>query len=189
VTSALDIEHLFARAQAGDARSLEQLLRLQRSQVVRYAMRLCISPEDAEDAAQEALIALARYVVALRRVAALSSWLFAAVRTHCTRLARRALRRRFSSDIEALSSERPGPEDLFVDEQLRLRLAAIIADIEPPLREVLVRRDVLGQSSDEVAHGLGITREAMKSRLHRARADVKRRLLAELARPQTRPTG
>jgi DNA-directed RNA polymerase specialized sigma24 family protein len=46
-------------------------------------MRLCISPADAEDATQEALLALARYVGSLREVAALSRWLFLAVRQTC----------------------------------------------------------------------------------------------------------
>jgi RNA polymerase sigma-70 factor (ECF subfamily) len=183
VTPSLEVEQLFARAQSGDARSLEQLLRIQRSQVVRYALRLCISPEDAEDAAQEALIALSRYLAALRRAAALSSWLFTAVRTHCTRLARRALRRRFAPGGELAVSEAPSPEDLLVDEQLRRRLSAIMTELEPALREVLVRRDVLGQPSDDVARALGISLEAMKSRLHRARSEVKRRLLLELAQP------
>src|SRR4051794_38241666 len=63
-------------ARAGDAAALEALMQEHRAEVVRYAVRLCLSPEDAEDAAQEALIALSRYIGALREVAALSSWLF-----------------------------------------------------------------------------------------------------------------
>src|SRR5690242_10031845 len=85
-------------ARAGDAAALDELMRLCRTTVVRYAVRLCVSPEDAEDAAQEALLALSRYITALREVAALSSWLFLAVRTHCTRLARRSLRKALAAD-------------------------------------------------------------------------------------------
>jgi RNA polymerase sigma factor (sigma-70 family) len=140
-----DLEQLFAGARSGDAPSLDALLRARQSQVIRYAMRLCISPQDAEDAAQEALLALSRYVSALRQVAALSSWLFTAVRTHCTRLARRALRQRLWPDTERSPSEAPSPEDRFVDEQLRERLATVMAALEPSLREVLMRRDILGQ--------------------------------------------
>src|SRR5438477_2011927 len=116
------------KAAAGDPVALEALLRDRRAQVVRYAMRLCISPADAEDATQETLLALARYVGALREVAALSSWLFTAVRTHCTRLARRSLRHALDLDDGApLAIEGPSPEDQLVDRQLRHRLAAILA--------------------------------------------------------------
>jgi RNA polymerase sigma-70 factor, ECF subfamily len=171
----------FEASRAGDAAALDALMREHRAQVVRYAVRLCVSPEDAQDATQEALIALSRYIGALREVAALSSWLFAAVRTHCTRLARRSLRHALSLDDGApLAIEGPTPEDQLVDRQLRQRLAHILSELEPPLREVLLRRDILGESTQTAADALGLSIEATKSRLHRARAEVKRRLLASL---------
>jgi RNA polymerase sigma factor (sigma-70 family) len=168
-----------AAARAGDADALEALMRERRSEVVRYAMRLCISPADAEDATQEALLALARYIGALREVAALSSWLFTAVRTHCTRLARRALRHALIDD-EPLALEGPTPEEQLVDRQLRQRLARVLGEMDPLLRDVILRRDVLGESAETAASELGITIAALKSRLHRARAEAKERLLAEL---------
>ncbi len=168
-------------ARAGDAEALEALLKEHRAQVVRYAMRLCISPEDAEDATQEALLALARYVSALREVAALSSWLFAAVRTHCTRLARRSLRYLLDDDrLATLSLEGPSPEEQLVDRQLRHHLAGVLRELDPILRDAILRRDVLGESAEEAAAALGISVEALKSRLFRARKEVKRRLLAAL---------
>jgi RNA polymerase sigma-70 factor (ECF subfamily) len=162
--------------------ALEALLRERRTEVVRYAMRLCISPADAEDATQEALLALARYIGSVREVAALSRWLFLAVRTHCLRLARRSLRHVLGQDGDArLTLEGPNAEDQLVDHQLRQRLAGIIADLDPMYRDVLLRRDVLGESAVEAAASLGLSVEALKSRLHRARVEVKQRLLASLA--------
>src|SRR5262245_20329945 len=165
-------------ARAGDAAALEVLLRERRTEVVRYAMRLCISPADAEDATQEALLALSRYIHALREVAALSRWLFMAVRTHCTRLARRSLRYALSLDDAPLTLEGPSSEEQLVDNQLRQRLAVIVAELDPVSRDVLVRRDVLGEPARDAAEALGLSVEALKSRLHRARAEVKQRLLA-----------
>ena len=178
----------FDAARAGDPAALEALMRAHHAQVIRYAMRLCIAPADAEDAAQEALLSLSRYVGALREVAALSSWLFAAVRTHCTRLARRSLRYALSADREheTLAIEGPSPEEQLADRQLRHRLAAVLSELEPELREVLVRRDVLGESTASVAAALGLTVPALKSRLHRARQETKRRLLASLEEPGAR---
>jgi RNA polymerase sigma-70 factor, ECF subfamily len=176
---------LIEAARGGDPDALEALMRERRAQVVRYAMRLCISPADAEDATQEVLLALARHVGALREVAALSSWLFAAVRTHCTRLARRSLRHALTLDDGApLELEGPSPEEQLVDRQLRQRLAVILSELDPMLRDVLVRRDILGESARDAADALGITVEALKSRLHRARQEVKTRLLASLETPR-----
>lgn len=182
-TAALDAHVDIEAARAGDRAALEALLRARRTEVVRYAMRLCISPADAEDATQEALLALARYIGALREVAALSRWLFMAVRTHCTRLARRQLRHVLHLDDGApVELEGPNPEDQLVDRQLRHRIAGIVAELDPLLRDALLRRDVLDESTHEAAAALGLTVEALKSRLHRARAEVKRQLLAQLAR-------
>ena len=66
-----EANHLIESARNGDATALEELMLARRTEVVRYAMRLCVSPEDAEDAAQEALLALSRYIGRLREVAAL----------------------------------------------------------------------------------------------------------------------
>ena len=167
-------------AAAGDARAIEALLRDQRAHVVRYAMRLCLSPEDAQDATQEVLLALARYVGALRHVAALSTWLFLAVRTHCTRLARRSLRYVLVADEGALTLEGESPEEQLADRQLRHLLSVVLSDVDPAYREVILRRDVLGESAAEAASALGISVDALKSRLHRARSEVRARLLASL---------
>jgi RNA polymerase sigma-70 factor (ECF subfamily) len=184
-------EALFEAARAGDAEALEELMRVHRAQVVRYAMRLCVSPEDAEDATQEALLALSRYVGVLREAAALSSWLFTAVRTHCFRLARRSLRHALSLDGEnapPLSIEGPTPEEQLVDRQLRHRISLIVAEMEPGLREVIIRRDIQGETAAEAAAALGISVEALKSRLHRARAEVKQRLLSSLRKSTPLPS-
>src|SRR5690349_14235052 len=134
---------LVEQAREGDAAALSQLMLERRAEVVRYAMRLCISSEDAQDATQEALLALARYARGLREVAALSRWLFLAVRTHCLRLARRSLRHALGHGAgEELALEGPTPEEQFADRQLRERLARVLAGLDPLLRDVLIRRDI-----------------------------------------------
>jgi RNA polymerase sigma-70 factor, ECF subfamily len=179
-------DDLVLRAREGDAAALEAVLRTYRAEVVRYAVRLCISPADAEDATQEALLALSRYIGALREVAALSTWLFFAVRTHCLRLARRSLRYALSIDEEALSIEGPSPEDQLVDRQLRHLLSIVLADLDPASRDIVLRRDVLGESAASAATALGISVDALKSRLHRARGEVKKRLLASIQKESFR---
>src|SRR5688572_18926126 len=70
-------DRLLADAQAGDARALEQLLRLHRKAVFRYGLRVCQSTEDAEDAVQETLWAATRAIGGFRGAAAVTTWLFA----------------------------------------------------------------------------------------------------------------
>lgn len=176
---------VLAAAQAGDPAALDELLRRHRTLALRYAMRLCVSPADVEDAAQEALLALARYVSALRAAAALSTWLFATVRTHCLRLARRSVRVALHGGDD-LADLAPGPADQLVDEQLRQHLARVLAGLAPASREVLVRRDVLGQPAREVATALDLSVAAVKSRLHRARAEARAGLLAAIEPPARR---
>lgn len=169
------------RSPADDAAALERLMRDHRTPVVRYAMRVCLSPQDAEDATQETLLALARHIGALREVAALTSWLFTVVRRHCLRLGRRSVRRMLNlDDVPEPAALSPSAEDAFVDDQLREHLAAVVATLEPGQREVLLRRDVRGQSAAEVAAALGLSVQAVKSRLHRARQEVRERLLRRL---------
>jgi RNA polymerase sigma-70 factor (ECF subfamily) len=172
-------------AAAGDPIAIEELLREQRAHVIRYAMRLCLSPEDAQDATQEVLLALARSVSALRHVAALSTWLFLAVRTHCTRLARRSLRYVLVEDGGALALEGDSPEEQLADRRLRHLLSLVLSDVDPAYRDVILRRDVLGETAEEAAGALGVSVAALKSRLHRARSEVRRRLLAAL-RPRSK---
>jgi RNA polymerase sigma factor (sigma-70 family) len=170
-----------AAARAGNAEALEWLLRDRRTEVVGYAMQLCVSTADAEDATQEALLALSRYIKSLREVATLSRWLFRTVRTHCTRLARRSLHHLLTG--ETLTLEGPSTEDQLVDRQLRRLVARALSELDASERDVLLRRDVLGESTAQVAKDLGLSIAALKSRLHRSREQLKRRLLAELAAP------
>jgi RNA polymerase sigma factor (sigma-70 family) len=175
-------EDVAGAAREGDAIALDQLMRERRTQVIRYAMRLCISPEDAEDAAQEALFALSKHIAGLRDVAALSSWLFSAVRTHCTRLARRSLKHALADDTDSFAApDELTVEDELVDRQLRRRLAMIVGALAPELRDAIVRRDILDEPAIEAAAALGITVPALKSRLHRARALAKEALLRSFA--------
>ncbi len=174
---------LIDAAQAGDAGAIEALMRAHRARVFRYAMRLCISPEDAEDAAQETLLAMARYLGAFRGAASLSTWLFTVVRNHCVRLARRSVRESLRLDAGGDPADPAAPaDDALADEQLRLLLAEVVSTLDPAQREVLLRRDVLGQPASQVAAELGLGVAAVKSRLHRARAEVRERLLSAMRR-------
>lgn len=165
-------EQLIAAAQGGDAEATAAVLSGSHPHVQRFARSLCASPQDAEDAAQEALIILYRKIGMLRASGALGSWMFRIVRNECLRRARSMLR----SDGPVPESVAPSFEDEVL---LRLeagRVAAAIAALPTDQRRVLIMRDIQGYSGRMVADTLGLSTAAMKSRLHRARTTVRQAL-------------
>ncbi|MGA7704023.1 MAG: sigma factor, partial [Solirubrobacteraceae bacterium] len=78
-------EQVVSAAQRGDHRAIAMLVSGSHAHVQRFARTLCSTPEDAEDAAQEALIVLYRKIGTLRAAAALASWMFRIVRNECIR--------------------------------------------------------------------------------------------------------
>ncbi|MDC6170676.1 RNA polymerase sigma factor [Paucibacter sp. XJ19-41] len=165
---------LVESARRGDQGAVMQLLSLCQPDLKRFARRSCSSSEDAEDAVQLALWQLYRRVGALRTAAALAGWLFRIVERECYRL----LRLRKGSDSLEDLPEALEPQAAVLPLDLRRDLARAIEQLSPPYREVLLLRDVHELTAPEVAAQLGLSLEAVKSRLHRARARVREQLLA-----------
>jgi RNA polymerase sigma-70 factor, ECF subfamily len=168
------------RARSGDTAALDQLVRAYHDRVYRFGLRTCRDGFDADDAVQEAFVKLARRPDVMRDPGVLS-WLMKVVRNTCLRLLRPFLRERRSLGERVTSDDEIVSESLAPDEALeRFRLVhavhEAIAALEPQSREVLLLRDLEGWTSEETARALGIGEAAMKSRLHRARSDVRERL-------------
>ncbi len=161
-------EQLIAAAQGGDAGSIAVLVSSSYPHVRRFAHTLCASPEDAEDAAQEALVILYRKIGTLRASAALASWMFRIVRHECLRQWRLMVRR----DTPVAASTGASAEDEALHRLEASRVVAAIVALPADQRRVLIMRDIQGHSGRMVADALGLSVAAMKSRLHRARATV-----------------
>lgn len=163
---------LIEAACAGDERALSQLLSVCQPDLKRFARRTCANSEDAEDAVQVALWQLHRKIGTLGTVAAFATWLFRIVERECYRIFRR------SSAGDALSEptsvELAAPQ---IPTDLRLDLTKAIAALPEAYRVALVLRDVEELTAPEVAASLGVSVEAVKSRLHRARAMVRESLM------------
>ena len=123
---------------------------------------------------QFALWQLYRRIGALRTVATFASWLFRIVERECFRLFRR------SDPAESLDllPEPAHPATAPIPLDLRVDLVRAIRRLGPAYREVLVLRDVHELSAPEVAARLGLSLQAVKSRLHRARGMVREQLLS-----------
>jgi RNA polymerase sigma factor (sigma-70 family) len=175
-------EQIVSAAQEGDPAAIATLVSGSHAHVRRFAHTLCATPEDAEDATQEALIVLYRKIGTLRATAALASWMFQIVRNECIRRSRLALHRPVPANSVGPSAEEEALASLEME-----RIVDSITGLPPEQRAVLVLRDIQGLSGAATAQALGLSRAAMKSRLHRGREAVRLGLRApKRAQPNTR---
>jgi RNA polymerase sigma-70 factor (ECF subfamily) len=150
---------------------------------------MCGNVEDAGDIAQESLISMARSLRDFRGDSSVSSWLYTIAHRFCIKKRRRSkyapareesLDAPGSAAAERLADPAPSPEQTATTRELLTVLTKAIDALDPPQREVLVLRDVEGLSAPEVAKVLGISVDAVKSRLHRARVAVREALAPAL---------
>jgi RNA polymerase sigma-70 factor (ECF subfamily) len=170
-------------ARRGDPDALDTLLRQYQPRIYRFGMRMCGDEEDAKDVLQETLFAAARSLHGFRGSSSLSTWLYSIARGFCIKKRRRSKfepEEEVSLDSEspALAVPDPGPalDEALANREVERAVEAAIRALKPAYREVLLLRDVEGLTAPEVAEVLGIRIEAVKSRLHRARAAVREHL-------------
>ncbi len=168
-------EQVINAAQQGDPRAIAILLDGSHAHIRRFARTLCSTPEDAEEATQEALIVLYQKIGTLRATAALASWMFQIVRHECIRRSRIALRG--AIPITPAASEASVEEAALARLEVE-RIIDFIAALPSEQRSVLVLRDIQGLSGKATAQTLGLSRAAMKSRLHRGRETLHAQLKA-----------
>lgn len=179
-------EPVLAAARAGDPEALDALLRQYQPQVYRFGIRMCRDEEDAKDVLQDTLLAAAQSLQGFRGGSSLSTWLYTIARSFCIKKRRRS---KFAPTMEtmemplgagspALAVADPAPplDEALASREIERAVEAAIRSLKPEWREVLLLRDVEGLTAPEVAEALGLRVEAVKSRLHRARAAVRERL-------------
>lgn len=119
-------ERLIKAAQDGDVTSLTTVVMESQPHVRKFALSLCASPQDAEDAAQEALIVLYRKIGTLRATGALASWMFRIVRNECLRQVRLLVSRSEEASAGTEASAEPSAEDAVLHRLEVERIAAAI---------------------------------------------------------------
>lgn len=186
---------LLCAARGGDKAALEELLERHQAQIYRFGMKMCRDPEDAADVLQDTLLAMARGVRDFRGASSLSTWLYSVARSFCIKKRRRSryAPRQPPLDMTALPEARqladPGrsPDEELAKKQVEQALEQAIGGLDPMYREVLILRDIESLTAAEVAEVLGITVQAVKSRLHRARLAVRDSIAPVLGVPSDAP--
>jgi RNA polymerase sigma-70 factor, ECF subfamily len=181
---------LVVAAAAGDAAALETLLTRAQHVAYRFSVMACGHADEAEDVMQEALIKTFRYVGRIEHPEYFRTWLYRTVRNAC--LMRRRKRvdepaRLLSLDevlptpdgdgrtIDPPSRDR-SPEQVVVNTRLRRQLADALKTLPGPFRVVVFLREMEGLSTREVARVLGLSEANVKTRLHRARLQLRHAL-------------
>jgi RNA polymerase sigma-70 factor (ECF subfamily) len=172
-----DTEQWLNQARAGDRGAMTRLLEAHEPQIYRFALRMCDRPEDARDVLQETLLAAFRGLGEFRGEAKLSTWLFQIARSFCSKSARlRMGEPRVMQPLTQVAeqpSEARDPEAAAHAREVGAVLQLALAALPAHHREVLLLKDVEGLLAEEVAAVVGESLAATKSRLHRARLELR----------------
>jgi RNA polymerase sigma-70 factor (ECF subfamily) len=177
-------EALVRRSGAGDRRAFEALVARHEAPLYRFAVRSCGGEREAEDAVQDGLLAAWRGAAGWRGESSARTWLFQIVVNACHRRHRRRSGEPGAPEpldaAAAVADGESAPDARVAAREVGRAIDAALAGMAPEAREVLLLRDVEGLSGEETAQALGLGLAAMKSRLHRARLELKARVEAAL---------
>ncbi len=181
---------LVARLRTRDERAIETLIARYETRVFGLALRLTSNRQDAEEVLQDVFWQILRHIDAFRGDAKLSSWIYRiTTNTALMKLRKRAGSRELPLEeslgpamsaegqiVEAVPDWTRLPSDALERKELARHLAMAIEELPPDYRAVVVLRDVEGLSAAEACEVLDLSLPALKSRLHRARLFLRRRL-------------
>ncbi len=174
-----DLEDLATRAAAGDRRALEALLVAVQPRVRRICGRMLLYPEDAEEAAQDALLLVSTRIQTFAGRSRFTTWLHA-VASNSARSTYRSLKRRSAelpTDELPISAD-PRTTSVIAGSRLDfLEALEILGADHPALVEPLLLRDIQELEYSDIAHLLDIPIGTVKSRIHSARQFVQPLLL------------
>ncbi len=140
---------------------------------------MCRNVQDAEDVLQDTLINVAQHLGDFEGRSSLTSWVFALTRSACARKRRGLKNQPHVSDERLVESAdlAPSPETRLANQELASALSVALDRLSDEHREAILLRDVEGLSAPEAASSIGISVDALKSRLHRAREALREAFL------------
>lgn len=177
-----------ARLVARDESAFNELVRTYERRVFALVYRMLGRRDEAEDIAQEVFVQVFKAIDTFRGESKLSTWIYRIAVNLCKNRSKYLSRRHLSDqdDIDAMAERVPlsaakgvsvgdvsRPDDLVEGMQLEAVVKRAIAELEEEFREVLILRDVEDLSYEEIASITGLPDGTVKSRIHRARAQLR----------------
>ena len=186
---------LVRAAKSGDIAAFEQLVKRYDRNIFRLAQHITQNREDAEDVVQEAFLKAYQHLKGFQEQSKFYTWLVRiAVNESLMKLRRRRADKTISLDQEIETEENsvprevadwsPNPEQVYGQAELNGILAKTIGGLPGGFRTVFVLRDIEGLSTEETAEALQLSVPAVKSRLLRARLQLRERLNRYFQKPR-----
>jgi RNA polymerase sigma-70 factor (ECF subfamily) len=176
----------------GDASALEPFIDVFQRKVFHYTLMMCGHRDDAEEVAQDTLMKVFENFKQLREPEHVKTWVFRIARNACNMKRRKSI---YAPERElSLEELMPGwkqdgdgrkleiadwralPEERAISEELQEKLREAIRNLPEIYRSAILLRDVEELSTAEAAQVLEVTEDVVKTRLHRARLAVRKRL-------------
>jgi len=168
-------ETILAKARQGDADAFEQLVVPYERKLYAVCLRMMASPQDAQDALQDAMLRMWGGLRDFDERARFATWAYRVATNACLDALRKQ-KNRAASSLEALEEAgylpedpTPSPEDRVIQSTRRQAVRDALNELPPDARAALILRDIQGESYEQVAEALGLTLGTVKSRIHRAR--------------------
>ena len=185
--TAIDEAPLVAQSRGGDPRAFGELVRRYEAKIFRLAQHITQNREDAEDVLQETFLKAYEHLDQFQGNSKFYTWVVRiAVNQALMKLRRRKTDKTVSLDetidtgedtvVREIAAWGENPEQRFSREELGTILDSAIEELEPAYRSVFVLRDIEELSTEETAEALGLSVPAVKSRLLRARLQLRERL-------------
>ena len=176
-----------AQAREGDARAFSELVRRYEGKIFRLAQHVTQNREDAEDVLQETFMKAYEHLDQFQGNSKFYTWIVRiAVNQALMKLRRRKTDRSVSLDetidtgedtvVREIAAWDEDPEDRYSREELGAILDTAVQSLDPPYRSVFQLRDIDELSTEETAETLGLSVPAVKSRLLRARLQLREKL-------------
>jgi len=189
----IDESTLVAQARQGDTVAFGELVRRYEGKIFRLAQHITQNREDAEDVLQETFLKAYEHLDQFQGNSKFYTWAVRiAVNQALMKLRRRKTDRSVSLDetidtgedtiVREIAAWGEDPEERFSREELGEILDSAVQSLETPYRSVFVLRDIEELSTEETADALGLSIPAVKSRLLRARLQLREKLTRQFKR-------
>ena len=182
-----DERKIIKKAAAGSADAFEQLLLKYQTPIYNLCLRMTGNPEDAADMTQEAFLKAWRSLSSFQFESSFSTWLYRLASNTCLDYLR-SLKRRSQCSLTVEDDEgeeqvldvpddAPTPEEALLSAEEHARLVYALSQLDASQRQIITLRVVNDLSYAEIAEILDVKEGTVKSRLARARDNLRKKLL------------
>ena len=187
----LDEAELIARLKRRDEVAFRIFVRTYQQRVYNIVLRMLGDEEEARDLSQEVFVSVFRAIGGFRGDARLSTWLFRIATNHCRNRQKYLGRRKYGktqtyeesqdrAGAPIFGERPPGPDRELEGVRLQRALRRAVAELSESYRELIVLRDMEHLSYADIQKVTGLPAGTVKSRLHRARLELKEKLAPHL---------